>query len=252
MEKEKDLFSGKTEAYAKHRPTYPKEVLEVLSDKYQFNSKMFVADIGSGTGILSRMFLENGNTVTCVDPSDEMLDKAREELKEFPNVQFVRGHAESTGLKDGSVNLIAAGQSFHWFKPDKAKVEFKRILRGPNVVAMIWNDREESINSFNAEYERICRKYSPKYHSTGSMSVSEEAISDFFGWSHDYYEFKNNQELDLDGIIGRYSSASYSIPKSDENYRSLVTEFTEAFSAFSSNNKVTLKYNTRMFVGHLK
>lgn len=247
-----ELFKGRSENYSKYRPTYPADILRILNEKYMFNSRMTVADIGCGTGNLARLFLENGNPVYCLDPNEEMLQKARENLKEFSNATFLKGYAERSGLKDASINLVIAGQSFHWFNTDKAKTEFKRILKGPNLVALIWNNREEDSATFNGEYERICLKYSPGYHGTGSGSISEDLISDFFGWSHGYYQFDNSQDLDIEGILGRYASASYSISVGDPKYDAMVNEFKESFSAYEKNGKVRLKYTTKMFVGHLK
>ncbi len=241
----------KSKNYSKYRYTYPAEVLTILNEKYMFNSRMSIADMDCGKGNRARLFLENGNPVFCVDPNEEMLQMARENLKEFSNVTFLRGYAEKSGLEESSINLIITGETFYRFNFDRVKVEFKRILRGPNLVALMWNIREEDSATFNEEYERICKKYSPGYHGT-SGDISEDLISDFFGWSHGYFQLDNTQDLDIEEILGRYASEPYSISAEDPKYNALVNEFKESFSAYEKNGKVRLKYTTKMFVGHLK
>ncbi|EQD78408.1 Methyltransferase type 11 [mine drainage metagenome] len=245
------IFSGKAESYSKYRPTYPNEILNILIGKYGITNTMEIADIGCGTGILSRFFLENGNKVTSIDPNEDMLEIAKKELKDYHDVKILKGYAEKTGLKDNSVNMITVGQAFHWFKIDKVKTEFKRILKGPFLVSLIWNDRENKDN-FTSEYENICTKYSRGYHSTGSTVISDDLISQFFNWSYGYYQYPNSQELDMEGLIGRYSSASYSLPKEDKDYEMMLTRMKSAFESYQKDGKVKIKYLTKLYVGKLQ
>ncbi len=250
MEPKDQLFSGKSDNYSKYRPSYPPEILKILKEKYGLTNSMVVADVGCGTGILAALFLQNGNKVYCIDPNEEMLEIAKNELKDYQNAVFVRGYAEQTGLDDGSVNVISAGQAFHWFNMDKTKREFKRILMAPYLVVLVWNDRDNK-DDFTKEYENIISHYSKGYRGTGSTIISSDSLSQFFNWSYGYYQYVNIQELDFDGLIGRYLSASYSLPKDDSRYQEMVARMKRAFDTFQKDGKVQMKYTTKLFVGRL-
>src|SRR5579871_3210058 len=117
-------FSDRVEDYVKYRPHYPTIILSYLRDEYAFGPGWLVADIGSGTGISTELFLGFGNQVTAVEPNREMRLKAEELLGDKTGFVSVDGTAEATGLKDSSVDLIVAGQAFHWFDPVRARLEF--------------------------------------------------------------------------------------------------------------------------------
>ena len=72
-----------------------------------------VADVGSGTGILSRLFLENGNRVFGVEPNHEMRRAGERMLSEFPRFTSVAGTTEASTLRDRNADCVTAGQAFH-------------------------------------------------------------------------------------------------------------------------------------------
>ncbi|WP_297216441.1 class I SAM-dependent methyltransferase [Thermoplasma sp.] len=243
-------FTGKAENYSKYRPAYPIEIIRLLKEKYGFNKDMVIADIGCGTGILARLFLENGNPVICVDPNEDMLAVAKKILSSYSNVSFVVGKAESTRLNDHSVNVITVGQAFHWFDMDRAKREFRRILKAPNMVVLIWNDRDVR-DPFTQQYEELVREFSKGYHGTGSTAIPAERIYSFFDYDYDYYQMDNFQALDLDGLIGRYLSNSYSLQENDPRYREAISRLEDLFKTNQKDGKIVLKYTTKVFIGRL-
>src|SRR5258708_10524064 len=101
-----------------------------------------VADVGSGTGILSKLFLENGNRVIGVEPNDEMRHAGEEFLSSSGNFSSVAGSAEATTLRDANVHFVTVAQAFHWFEPVAARREFLRILRPAGLLVIVWNDRQ--------------------------------------------------------------------------------------------------------------
>src|SRR5438552_226529 len=120
-------FSNRVEQYVKYRPSYPKEIIPFLENTIDLNPSFVIADIGSGTGISSKIFLANGNTVYAVEPNNEMRNKAEELLWQYDSFISINGTAEQTTLADTSADMIVAGQAFHWFDAVKAKIEFRRI-----------------------------------------------------------------------------------------------------------------------------
>lgn len=252
MQNRRTLFAGKSDEYDRYRPTYPAAAISALRKYYGLSPDKTVADIGCGTGLLSELFLQNGNEVECIDPSSEMLDKARARLSRFPKAHYIERFAESTDLAEHSIDVITAGQAFHWFDAEKARIEFKRILKDNGIVVLVWNDRNDQPRTFNEEYERICKKFSPEYHGSGSSALDSNQISKFFTLPPTIYEFSNGQFLNLEGVLGRYGSASYSISGSNPDYTRMLAEFKQAFLKYQRNGFVQLRHITRMYVGSIK
>ncbi len=245
------IFNGASSFYSKYRPTYPHDIIDTLSEMIGFNRDWVVADIGSGTGILTSLFLGNGNHVKCVEPNREMREMSMRNLSGTDNVDFTDGTGESTGLPDASVDLVVCGQSFHWMKAEQAMQEFSRILRGMKWVALIWNDRVIEPGTFTWEYEAVVRKYSSGYHSTGSTVLDWENLRSLFRNNYGKFQFPNVQKLTRDAVIGRYRSASYAITQDDPAYWKMIDDFSSIFKRFETNGTVEIVHQTVLFLGGL-
>ena len=116
-------FSARVAEYVKYRPGYPAEVASLLEREAKLTTESMIADIGSGTGLSSRLFLERGYVVTGVEPNRQMRVAGAALLTEFPRFTSIDGRAEATGLPDASVDLVIAGQAFHWFDTATTRVE---------------------------------------------------------------------------------------------------------------------------------
>jgi SAM-dependent methyltransferase len=172
-------FSNRVDNYVKYRPGYPRDVLRFLSETKGFNPTWTVADIGSGTGISTSLFLDNGNTVYAVEPNAPMRNKAEELLGSRPGFISIDGKAENTGLPASAVDLIIAGQAFHWFDPIPAKKEFIRILRPGGAIALMWNERQKS-SGFEKAYEDLLQTYGTDYEKVNHSNITEKEIAAFF------------------------------------------------------------------------
>src|SRR6266436_8813720 len=104
-------FSDRVENYIRYRPSYPPEVLETLRVECRLSPAATVADIASGSGIFTRLLLENGNRVYGVEPNREMREAAERLLAGFPSFTSVAGTAEATSLADQSVDFATAAQA---------------------------------------------------------------------------------------------------------------------------------------------
>src|SRR5690348_14728756 len=114
-------FSSRVDNYVLYRPGYPIEVLELLKKECGLISDSVIADIAFGTGIFTRMLLENGNRVYGVEPNTDMRCAGDGFLRKYSNFTSIAGTAEATSLPDHSVNIITAAQAAHWFDPEKAR-----------------------------------------------------------------------------------------------------------------------------------
>ena len=123
-------FSNTVENYIKYRPGYPEEIIPLLTNMTGLNPASMLADIGSGTGKSSELFLENGNKVYGIEPNDPMRHAAENLLKKYSHFTSICGTAEETTLPPDSIDIIISGQAFHWFNRQDAKKEFLSLLTG--------------------------------------------------------------------------------------------------------------------------
>src|SRR5512138_2362812 len=119
-------FTSRVEDYLRYRPSYPTEIMKNLSEDCGLTDGSVVADIGSGTGFLSRLLLDAGCEVYGVEPNPRMRDAAEEYLQSFPRFHSIAGSAEDTTLPAASVDAVTAAQAFHWFDTERARHEFIR------------------------------------------------------------------------------------------------------------------------------
>src|SRR5882724_7915678 len=119
-------FSSRVENYVRYRPGYPSGVAELLRSKCGLTSDSIIADIAFGTGIFTKLLLENGNRVFGVEPNAAMREAGEEFLTGYPRFTSVTGTAEATTLPDHGVDFVTAAQAAHWFDLKKARLEFMR------------------------------------------------------------------------------------------------------------------------------
>ncbi|GIV98424.1 MAG: hypothetical protein KatS3mg057_3081 [Herpetosiphonaceae bacterium] len=173
-------FSSRVENYITYRPSYPLEVLDVLRRECGLTESATIADIGSGTGILSALFLKNGNRVFGVEPNPTMRVAGERLLQSYERFTSIDGSAEATGLPDQSVDFATAGQAFHWFDREKARAEFARILKPQGWVVLIWNSRRLSGTPFLRAYEQLLRTYGTDYEQVQHRKIDDEMLGQFF------------------------------------------------------------------------
>jgi ubiquinone/menaquinone biosynthesis C-methylase UbiE len=242
----KKRFSSRVENYIKFRPSYPSEIVNFLKKKNILRDDSVIADIGSGTGILSELFLKNGNTVYGIEPNADMRSAAENLLENYSNFITTDGSAENTKLKGKSINIITVGQAFHWFDIKKTQKEFKRILKEEGHVVLIWNNRKKSGNGFSTEYEKFILKYGKDYKFTRK---DEKDINNFF--KYEKKMFFNYQDFDFEGLKGRLLSTSY-IPLEDNlEYEDMIKDLEKIFDKYQHDGIIRLEYNTEIYYGNL-
>ena len=246
-----ERFSNRVANYVKYRPTYPKEVLRFLQDELNLQSDSVIADIGSGTGISTKLFLENGNTVYGVEPNASMRAAAEEFLKDFPNFKSVDGTSENTTLEDDSIDFVTAAQAFHWFEPEKTRREFKRILKPDGYAVLIWNERQLDANEFLREYENFLLRFGNDYAKVRHDNVSDEKLEDFFQGDFQTAGFQNAQIFDFEGLKGRVLSSSYMPSETDARYAEMTKSLYGIFTKHAENDRIAVLYDTNVYYGKL-
>lgn len=246
-------FSKRAKYYNKYRPGYPKEIIDFLRSECGLAPSSNIADIGSGTGILSEMFLKDGNVVFGVEPNKEMREVAEELLKGYSNFKSIDGAAESTSLEDSSVDLITVGHAFHWFDVNKSKVEFLRILRKDHWVALIWNDGRTDTTPFLRAYEDMLPNFGTDYKEVNPANFDYRVLTTFFGNNGFQIKLSENfQAFDFEGLKGRLLSSSYVPTEGHPNYEAMMDELGCIFFEFQKDGKVIFEYDTKLYWGRLE
>lgn len=249
-------FSGRVDEYVKARPSYPRGVLPILRDACGLSARSVVADLGSGTGLFTKLLLESGATVHAVEPNDEMRAAAERLLAATaPNFRSVAGRAEATTLEDDSVNLVTAAQAFHWFDVEAARVEIARIVRPPvsdasGNVALVWNDRDVASTPFLRAYEELLVAGCPKYKALQGKANDVPKLDRLLGrgrWAR--HTVANEQRHDRAGLVERLVSSSYAPRPGEPNHDENIAELGAIFDRHAVAGTVTMLYTTVVVIG---
>lgn len=243
-------FSDRVSHYVKYRPSYPEALVTWLMTPTLGAPRPWVADVGSGTGILTRLLLPHSAGVWAVEPNEAMRQSCERWLGDQPGFVSVSGTAEATTLADASVDLVTAAQAFHWFDQPRARREFQRILRPQGRVALIWNDRLVD-TSFLVDYEAGLQRYATDYREVNHQNLSSEDLRRFFGGPVEVKVFPNSQEWDFEGVMGRLDSSSYAPQRGTDAHHRLEGWLAESFARNARGGVVSFRYQTRVFLGPL-
>ncbi len=242
-----DRFSDRVENYIKYRPDYPREIMGLLRRECGLTKESVIADVGCGTGISTRTFLENGNRVFGVEPNAAMRQAAIKQLAEFPWFIPVDGTAENTTLPERSVDLATASQAFHWFDASRARAEFLRVIRPGGHIVLIWNERRLDADAFHVEYEELLLKYATDYQHVRHDNISRLELDSFFPSGYDEASFDNFQEFDFEGLKGRLLSASYVPSEGDVRSRGMLEELRILFANHAQTGRIKVFYYTKVY-----
>lgn len=244
----KGRFSNRVENYEKYRPNYPNDIIKFLNINTTFTKESIVADIGSGTGISSKLFLDNGNKVYGVEPNEDMRKAGERYLNNYRDFYSIDASSECTKLESESIDVIACGQAIHWFESEPTKKEFLRILK-PDGFVVIINNRRKLGSEFMNGYVELIGKYS---ESNVSKPLNTN-LSDFFNSKTIYKEVFNNPHIfDLERLQGDLLSYSY-IPSEEETiFSTMISEFKFLFEKHNKNGKVNFDYETVLYICKVK
>lgn len=244
-------FSNRVENYRRYRPGYPSAVVDLIRETAGLSTGAALADIGSGTGILTRKLLEADFDVTAVEPNDAMRQAAEEDLRTFPRFHSVAAPAEQTGLPDHHFAALTAAQSFHWFQREPARLEFRRILQPEGWAFLIWNERKASRSPFDGAYQDLLASLGQSYEGVRNRS-GEESLEDFFvAGSYQMAHFDNPQIMTWDELRGRFLSSSYVPAEGDPQHEPLLAKLEEIFHQHEKQGRVTFDQQTNVYYGRV-
>ncbi|WP_349236224.1 class I SAM-dependent methyltransferase [Cryobacterium sp. BB307] len=230
-------FGRASGSYERARPGYPEEAVAWLLD----DSPKRVADIGAGTGKLTRQLVADGREVVAVDPDAEMLRSLHDAV---PGVPTFVGSAERLPLPDASVDTALFAQAWHWVEPVAASAEVGRVVRPGGRLGLIWNVRDESVE-WVRRFGEICH-----------VSVAERMITNGDTIVHEPFgvleekTFHWAKPFSADGILDLARSRSFYIGADAANQERIdreLRELTDALPELADSGTIDLPYVTHAY-----
>jgi SAM-dependent methyltransferase len=241
-------FSARVENYIRFRPSYPAEVIDVLRRECGLTPGSLVADIASGTGLFTRLLLENGNRVFGVEPNDNMRRAGEEFLAAYSNFVSIDGTAKNTTLRGHSVDLVTCAQAAHWFAREKAMPEFQRILKPSGYLVLIWNDRRTG-SAFAEKYENLVVKYGTDYSEVQRLGRVINGCEFFAPLLCEKRTLLNYQDLDYPALEGRLLSSSYAPQRGEPECEPMLADLRKIFEDHHHDGRVRMEYDTNIYFG---
>ncbi len=208
-------FGAAAQTYEQSRPEYPDAAISWLVGR----GGLRVLDLGAGTGKLTRGLVAAGHDVIAVDPDESMLAAL---TAASPHVPAYVGSSEAIPLPDGSVDVVVAGQAYHWFSGEPAHAEIARVLRADGIFGPVWNFRDDHLDWVAQLSELI--------GITGDAATSLDATAPRLGrrfGAVKHAEFSHAQTLDAEGLATLVASRSYVLTLSPDDRAAVLEQVAE-------------------------
>ncbi len=247
----RNRFTNRVDDYVRYRPGYPRELVAWLRDEIGLSQEWRVADVGSGTGLLSLRFLENGNVVHGVEPNAAMRASAEEAFASDARFVSVAGSAEATTLTGHSVDVVAAAQAFHWFKIDETRAEWRRILKPDGWALIVFNTRLIDATPFMRAYDQHLVEYAVDYTRVDHRRGLSERLRQFFPGEVRQHLIPFTLQHRYDDVRGLSMSSSYVPPPGHPKHEEFFARLKEIFDAHAKDGVAEFPYETELFLGRL-
>jgi len=235
-----DRFTGRAETYDRYRLRYPADI--ILTQLHMWcglQPNWPIADIGAGTGMLSEVFLANGNPVIAIEPNVEMRSICEQLVHTWPRLEVHDATAEATNLPAASIPMVAAGRAFHWFDMPLALTEFRRILKPDGWMVLVSLGRDKGDDPQSRDFEHLLTHHGIDDNYARAGFRIHENLHEFFAADHHHTEIDGQQQLDWETFLGQTMSLSI-VPQPGhpraEIFRSLLRDY---FDTYASNGILT-------------
>lgn len=245
-------FSSRVDDYVRYRPSYAEAAIGLLRARCGLSPGAAVADVGSGTGILTEQLLAHGARVFAVEPNDGMRGAAEARLGARPGFHSIAGAAEATSLAAESIDLYIAGQAFHWFAPEAARREALRVVKPGGFGALLWNEHPPEGSAFLAGYQALLLRYAAEFARIYASRSDEHAMREFFGGTMECATFANPQAYSFEALRGRLMSSSYTPEAGQPQHEPLMAGLRALFDAHVRDGVVEFPYRTLVYFAQLK
>ena len=241
------IFSTKAEKYARNRWDYASRAIQRVFEQTGITSHSVVADIGAGTGILTRHFVGRCKLVYAIEPNASMRALAQQALKNQAGCRVLDGRAEATGLEDHNVDLVTVAQALNWFDPPPAQKEFRRILKAGGWLATLRN-----VGTYG-ELDAALESVFPEETDTTAWMKGKDTPVSFYFKGEDYSEesFAFTKPQTWEEFFGSLATASFAPDESSRLYDRFEQAAREVFERFCTGGVVVSEVETKLCVGRI-
>ena len=228
----RDTHIDKAESYDIGRPNYPESFFDYLYNEIGMSDKSVIADIGAGTGKITRKFLERGNKVFAVEPDKNMMKILKTNLSQFTSCVPLESTAENTGILSSSIDFIFCGNSYMWFNRSDVIPEFQRIVRNCKSQNIIIARLGPGDNIYSEEFLEINNRFLKPVSGIQPNNSAFFADDMFASKAFNYTLYQGLDEF-LHGCL----SASSSPNTGDNSYEEYCLALKKLFDKYSTNGQ---------------
>ncbi|WHY78100.1 class I SAM-dependent methyltransferase [Neobacillus sp. WH10] len=183
-------FGQVANSYARSREDIPVTLMDSLKLRNIFFEGKKIADIGAGTGALTRKMAMRKADVIGIEPSQELLAQAKglNQTKNFA-IPYQQGSAEATGLEDSQVDIVTVMRAWHWFDRPKAILEMKRILKAKGTFIVIDSGFLPGVAVVEKTFEVLAKYVGDGLKPAGAKADSKQRINGFpVEWFEEWHQ----------------------------------------------------------------
>ncbi|RVG26264.1 class I SAM-dependent methyltransferase [Sinorhizobium meliloti] len=254
-------YSQKSQNYDQFRPRYPEAAVElVVANLVDGQNDHVFADVGAGTGIFTRQLasrLGSRARVIGIEPNDEMRNHAVQLSAGFPQIEFLKGQAESVPIDSSSLTVVTAATAATQFNRPPFYREASRILKACGILSLLHNKHRYWENDFLAEFESFRERILPGYkrgtfadhlHQYKAVNFAAELEAEAAFTAVVFYSLPWSTTVTSEAFIGFCLSMGYMTRVTNamglDNVRKELTKMTSKYS--DSDGRLTIDYVTEV------
>jgi ubiquinone/menaquinone biosynthesis C-methylase UbiE len=247
-----ERFTGRVEAYERYRQRYAGEQIVALLEQWcGLQPTWQIADIGAGTGMLTEVFLANGNPVVAVEPNAQMLAACSQLAVEWPQLTILNATAEATTIADTSIDMVTAGRAFHWFDVPRAIAEFRRILKPGGWLCLVALGRSRDDSAQSIAFEDLLTTHGTDYKYVREGYRVHENLQQIYSGEVHQAQIGGEQRLDWESYFGQAMSFSI-VPRPDDPSSANFNRYLRAhFERFAVDGYITVPTTCWISAGRL-
>jgi SAM-dependent methyltransferase len=243
-------YTDRAATYARYRWDYAPQAIDVVLQRSPRSCAPCLADVGSGTGILTQHFVDVAPQIYAVEPDAQMRAWSERAFADRPSFISVNGSAESTTLPDQCVDLIVVGQAIHWFDATRARQEFRRILKPNGYLAILWNGGMDPV--IGQALTQVCTAENGWDITPAANRPPAQPMSYYFSENDlPQYSFPATRDETWEEFLGALCSDSHAPAEADRLFTNLRDAAWRVFDALSTGGILRLRYSTELVVGLL-
>jgi len=235
--------------YDRARPEYPDWIGETIKNYADVGPGKKLLEIGCGTGKATRLFVDSGASMECLDIGEKLIGIAKNKFSTFSNVKFIKTHFEDFKTEPESYDLIYSAAAFHWIRQPEGNSKVARLLKKEGRFAIIGHTPAVQKDSFFIESQPIYESAGMKRDERGHNPDQKPKNMDIAFFKILYKDFRPWEKSYTTGeyfdLIFTYSDHILMPDELKEQFKTRIRELIDT----RYGGKITKKYETKIEIG---